>query len=426
MGRFKCIALILGIMLLPAFLYAQFNNNTTSPYSRYGIGDLRGYSFGRSVAMGGASIASRYRTQINLANPASYSAIDSLGFMFEFGMKAAFSGFRNDLGKSFANDVNFDYLAMNFRVSKISGATLGLVPVSDVGYNVTIDENVENAGNTRTKYYGVGTVSKAFFGMAFEPFSFLSVGANLNYTFGMLNRNSEVYFLETSGFYQIQQYQNLRISDFGLNFGIQATLPVQDDKKLILAGVFENNPTYNAFFSDIAQKNLSSGGSLDQDTLFYRDEEKGTVEFPVSYGLGISWVKENVYEINADFYHEGWSQAKFSGEKSKFLKDLNKFAVGAEWIPDKFSIRSYFKRVSYRLGFSYEQTYLTFGSQQIDDYGISFGAGIPVYRSNSTINVAAVIGRRGTTENRLVRENYFRLNLSVNLYDLWFIKRRFD
>jgi len=146
----------------------------------------------------------------------------------------------------------------------------------------------------------------------------------------------------------------------------------------------------------------------------------------MSFGVGISYVKENSFEINADYYYQAWGDAKFFGEKSAFLTDLNKFAIGAEWIPDKFSIRSYTNRIAYRFGINYEQTYLIFGNNQINDFGISFGVGLPIYRSNSTINVAAQVGRKGTKENNLILENYARLNLSVNLYDRWFIKRRFD
>jgi hypothetical protein len=67
-----------------------------------------------------------------------------------------------------------------------------------------------------------------------------------------------------------------------------------------------------------------------------------------------------------------------------------------------------------------------FNNRQITDFGITFGVGLPVYRSKSTINIAAEFGKKGTTEDNLVLEDYFRLNLMVNLYDLWFIKRRFD
>jgi hypothetical protein len=143
-------------------------------------------------------------------------------------------------------------------------------------------------------------------------------------------------------------------------------------------------------------------------------------------GAGLSYVKLNQLEINADFYFQQWSQATFFGEPNQFLTDRSIFALGAEYIPEKFSIRNYTSRIAYRAGVNYENSYLMINNQQIKDLGISFGVGLPVYRSNSTINIAAQLGRRGSTKNSMVRENYLKLNLSANLYDLWFIKRKFD
>ena len=131
-------------------------------------------------------------------------------------------------------------------------------------------------------------------------------------------------------------------------------------------------------------------------------------------------------EINADYYHQSWSEASFFGSVIPVLTDLDKFAIGAEWIPDRFSIRNYINKIAYRAGLKYEKSYLMLNNQQINDFGISFGVGLPIYRSNSTVNIGAEIGRRGTKQNNLLVENYAKLNLSVNLYDLWFIKRRID
>ena len=426
MGKYNKVFVLFALVMFPALLSAQFNNNTSSPYSRYGLGELHPYSFGRSTALGGASIASRNNEQINLANPASFDAVDSLGFMFEFAVNAKSVQFADNIGKVTANDVNFQYFAMNFQINNRLGTSMGLVPFSDVGYSVVIDQDIENTGPVRTTYYGAGTISNVFLGAAYQPFKFLSVGANLNYYFGLLNRNAEVVFLGASDFYNMQQYKSLRISDFSFDYGLQATIPLKERNKIVLGAVFENNPRYNAFFSDITQKNLASGSTVDQDTLYYIEESKGVIEFPFTYGLGISYVKENKLEINADYYHQPWGEAKFLGTKSNFLTDLNKFAIGAEWIPDKFSIKSYTSRIAYRAGVRYEQTYLIFNNRQITDFGITFGVGLPVYRSKSTINVAAELGKKGTKEENLVQENYVRLNLMVNLYDLWFIKRRFD
>lgn len=426
MGRFSRVFIIIGILLFPTILFAQFNNNTTSPYSRFGLGDLSSRSLGRTAAMGGATLASRNRLQINMSNPASYNSLDSLTFLFEFGLNGKFSNFKNDLGSTTASDVNFQYMAMNFRVTSWMGASMGLTPYSDVGYDIEIYDYLENTGNFFTRYYGDGSLSRAYIGAAIEPIKNISLGANLNYLFGTLTHNAELYFLDASDFYNAQKYERIRIRQFGFDFGLQATLPLKNDQKVIFGAVLENKPEYTAFKSDIVQKNLTSSSTTDQDTLNFQQEEKGIVKFPLTYGAGISYVKENTWEVNFDYYHQTWSDATFFGSINPVLTDLDKFAAGAEWIPDKFSIRSYIQRVAYRAGIKYEKSYLMLSNQQINDFGITFGVGLPIYRSSSTINVAAEIGRRGTKKNNLIEEKYAKLNLSVNLHDLWFIQRRYD
>ena len=430
MGGIRSLILFAGLFFLPALLFAQFNNNTSSPYSRFGIGDLQPYSFGRTVAMGGASLASRNGQQINLANPASYTAVDSLGFMFEFGIIAKFANYSTDIASHNVNDVNFRYFAMNFQITNWMATSLGLTPYSDVGYDVIVNDKVENAGDILHRYSGEGSLSRAYLGFAVQPVKNISVGANLNYLFGLLNRNSNTFFRSGQDFYDNSKYESIRLRDFSLGLGAQATLPLKNNQKINFGVVLDNKPKYTGFSSNITQKILSvevSGGSrTDSDTINYHNQERSAIEFPLSLGFGLSYVKTNRLEVNADYYMQSWSKARFFGETNPILTDLDKFAVGAEWIPDKFSIRSFLNRIAYRAGAKYENSYLMLGDQQIKDFGITFGVGLPIYRSNSTINVSAELGRKGTKRNNLVLENYAKLNLSVNLYDLWFIKRRFD
>jgi len=430
MGRFSRVSfLIAGLLFIPAVLFAQFNNSTSSPYSRYGLGDLHSNAFGRATAMGGATLASRYNLQINSSNPAAYTAIDSLNFLFEFGFQGRFSNFQTDISSMKTNNVNFNYFAMSFRISDKIAASMGIQPYSDVGYQVQVSDDLEHTGAIQTSYYGTGTISKAYFGMGFEPIENLSIGANFNYLFGQLNRNSEVFF-SNSGYYSVQRYSQIRLRDFGLDFGAQYTIPLKDKKEITFAATFANKPKFTEFATDIIQKNISyyNGQSTvaDQDTLFYRGEEKGEIIFPYTLGGGLSFRKKDVYEINVDYYHQNWSESTFFGEKSNFLTDLNKFAIGAEWIPDRFSIRSVLNRMAYRAGFKYEQTYHSFDGHQINDFGISFGVGVPIYRSASTMNIGFEFGKRGTKDYGLVLENYAKVNFSLNLHDLWFIQRKID
>ena len=87
-------------MLLP--LMAQ--NNTNSPYTRFGYGDLGERSFGAGRAMGGVGYGLRSPKQINPMNPASYSCMDSLTFLFDFGVAGQLSWF--DDGNARQNDIN--------------------------------------------------------------------------------------------------------------------------------------------------------------------------------------------------------------------------------------------------------------------------------------------------------------------------------
>ena len=254
MGRYRRVSLFVGLLLFPALVFAQFNNNTTSPYSRYGLGDLQSSVFGRTAAMGGASIASRNSFQINTANPASYTAVDSLGFMFEFGVNGKFSNYKSDIANMKTNDVNFRYMTMNFQITNWLATSLGLMPYSDVGYDVKINETVDNTGDIYSNYYGEGSLSRAYIGAAFEPVKNISIGANLNYLFGTLNRNSEVYFLGASDFYNIQKYQKIRVSDFGLNFGLQATIPMKDKQHFVVGAVFETKPNTRLIFLTLRKK----------------------------------------------------------------------------------------------------------------------------------------------------------------------------
>lgn len=427
MVRYSRVCCLVGLLLFPTILFAQFNNNTTSPYSRFGLGDLSSRSLGRTAAMGGASLASRNSFQINTTNPASYTAIDSLSFLFEFGINGKFSKFQNDIGSTEANDVNFNYFALNFQITNWLASSMGLTPYSDVGYDVQVGDYLENTGNFYTHYYGDGSLSRAYFGVAVEPIKNISIGANLNYLFGTLTHSAELYFLDAADFYNTQKYEKIRMRQFGIDLGLQATLPLKNNQHVIFAAVLENKPEYTAFKSNIIQKNLTSGTITDQDTLGnFQEEEKGVIKFPVTYGLGVSYVKEDKLELNFDYFHQTWSEATFFGTMNPVLTDLDKFAIGAEWIPNKNSIRSYLSTVAFRTGLKYEKSYLMLGNQQINDFGISFGVGLPIYRSNSTINVAAEFGKRGTKANNLIAEKYAKLNLSVNLHDFWFIKRKYD
>ena len=79
------------ILIIMIFTYNQsFSQiNTSSPYSRFGIGDIENQALGRSLALGGTSVGIRLPYEINIINPASYSALPVQTFIFQVGVLPA-------------------------------------------------------------------------------------------------------------------------------------------------------------------------------------------------------------------------------------------------------------------------------------------------------------------------------------------------
>ena len=399
--------------------YAQ-NNNTSSPYSRFGLGDISPYGFGRSAAMGGATLGSRHALQINSANPASYNGNDSLSFIFDFGVDGTFSRYKSNSGSRKTNNINFRYFSLAFPVTKWMGAGFGLQPYSDMGYDVgfTVIDPLSGIGNTSQRYSGQGTTSKAYFGASVRPLKGLSIGANLNYIFGRLSKNTLFQFADASAF-TYTKTEGIRLRDFTLTYGLQYDLELKKNQYLTLGVTFERQSDFTILYQSLALV----GGT---DTIQGSSEAKAIMKMPSTYGVGLSYNHINKLEINADYYHAGWSKAAFPGKMDQMITDQNRYSAGVEYIPDATSIRSYMKKVKYRAGIHHEDSYLMINNHQITENGVSFGLGLPFPKSKSTANFAIEVGEKGTTDYSLVKNNYTKVSLYLNFYDYWFIKRKFD
>ncbi len=401
------------------------NNNTSSPYSRFGLGDLSHYGFGRTAAMGGASLGSRHAIQVNSSNPASYNSNDSLSFVFEFGFDGTLSNYKSNSGSMKASDINFRYFSLSFPVNKRIGIGIGIQPFSDMGYEVAYTESPTGVGNTSHKYWGEGSTSKAYFGTSVMPFKGLSIGANLNYIFGRLNQNSNVAF-DDATLFGITKTEGTRLSDFCLTYGLQYDYKIKKNKYLTFGLTFENQNNFTAFHRIFSIKTITIGTSAKTDTIQFMPEQKSSIKFPTTFGAGVSFNKVNKLEINADYFYAAWGKSTFFGQPDELITNMSRFSAGFEYIPEMFSIRSYMKRVKYRAGLHREQSYLILNGHQINEFGVSLGAGLPLPKTKSTANFGFEVGKEGTMEDELARNIYMKFSLYLNLYDYWFMKRKFD
>lgn len=413
-------------LVFSSILSEAQNENTTSPFSRYGIGELQPYSFGRFTGMGGASLGSRHQIQINNANPASYSSIDSLSFIFEFGMDSRFSDFKSNNNSFKTNDANFRYFTLNWTIKKWVAASMGLLPVSDRGYDIYYEEDVNGVGTVAHSYTGTGSLSKAYFGAGFDITPSLSLGANVYYLFGNLSQNNLVSFPDDNTHYNFHEIEKTRLHDLSYTLGLQYDVKLKNGNFLTIGTTLENKPRFTASHDLEQTKYLQYGGGVYADTISNVVGEKSYIEFPETFGLGLSYSLPDKLEVNADYYFSGWSKAKLFGKSISELTNRTRIALGAEYIPNAGALRGYLNRVSYRAGIHLDKTYLILNDHQIKEFGMSFGLGLPVNNSPSAINVAFEFGRRGTTKYDLIRENYAKISLYLKFFDNWFVKTKFN
>lgn len=417
-------------------------HNTSSPYSMFGVGELSQNSFGRSTAMGQTCLGMRSPVLMNITNPASYSAFDSLSFIFEFGLKSKMVQFVSQNSSYTANDINVHYMSLGFPVTKWWSAALGIVPFSDMGYDINLEGFDNNLGDYDTRYYGVGGLNKFFIGSSFDFFESLSVGVNASYLYGEMTKSNSLVFrgdsLATFQAYNYQEELSSSVGDFHFRYGLQYYRNISD-YSIVVGGVFENSTNLrskNSVLAGTVHKtgmdfyNISESNIIDtlQDT-----EATGSLSLPMSYGIGASLGKENKFRVAVDFNYQNWKNAN-GAFYSDSLENSYSISAGAEIIPKYDAIAGYWKRMNYRFGTYYNKSYLYINGYQLNDYGISFGVGFPIRQytsyntinSKSSLNFSVQAGQRGTTDKNLIKENYIIFTINLSLHDKWFVKRKFD
>jgi hypothetical protein len=428
------------ILMLPFLPKAQTNSSssTSSPYSRFGIGTLSGYSYGRSDAMGGIGIGLRYPFQVNAGNPASYTALDSLSFLVDFVASSKHTQYETQQTKNGSNDANFDYLAFSFPLKKWWGTAFGVMPFTQKGYNINLNATTENQ-NTISNFNGSGALSRVFWGNGFKLGKNLSVGFNAWYMFGTLTDQVYIYFPNDANAYDYLSSKSLNVHNFGVSSGLQYSFKNKKKNTWTLGAVFEPKQNLGMSYTIHEERSLFRGTSS-AITSVLKDTTSldQKISLPLSFGFGVSYSLKDRLILGADYYYQKWSQ---SGQESYFidqldennsnpsgsvLTNMSRYSAGVEWTPNENSLTSYWKRAHYRGGLFYNKSYLFLDNQQINGYGVTFGFGLPFPRSRSSLNLSAEIGHLGSKESNLIKEDYVKFTLNIFLYDRWFVKRKID
>ena len=429
--------LIVFIALVSMQFYAQ--QGTASPYSYYGIGTLKFKGTVENRSMGGLSIYND-SIHINLRNPASYGGYnlnalkygnESRPVSFNIGGTNTHTNIKSDYAEGKNSATSIDYLAISIPAGKL-GFGFGLVPYSSVGYKL---DDYNEDGDIINRFTGEGGLNKVYFSMGYQLTKSFSVGIDAHYNFGNI-KNTNIGFQYTNGFitqYQTRMNNRSDLNGFSLNLGL--IYKTQISEKLELQSGLTYTP--ESKLKSINEQSLSTiiinantgvqsvVNTIDRDLGELKETEL-TIPSKFSLGGGIGqprkWFTGIEYTVvkSSNFYNELYD----SGD-GKVYDDGSTLSIGGFYIPDYNAFSGYWKRIVYRAGLRFENTGLMANDRTIRDFGISFGLGLPMGDTFSSANVGFEFGKRGTTQDNLVQENYINIMISLSLTDRWFQKKKY-
>jgi hypothetical protein len=416
--------LLLLLVLSTSTLMAQIR--VSSPYSRFGLGDLADNNNAWNLALGQTSISLRSPYHINYGNPASYTAFDSLSFVFEGGFNMDIVQLTSNVESASRTYASLGYLLFGFPATKWWKTSLGLVPFSSVGYNILNEEDYKDIGRVSRVYRGAGGINRFYWGNGFQPFKNLSIGFNVSYLFGNLELESLVIFPDSIYYANVQETNNVTVNDLYFDYGMQYYPKIGNDLFLNVGATFaleskmsaKTDYVVNTFFLG------TTGIEYPKDTIAMADEYKGKVVIPMTFGGGVGMFKPDAWMIGVDCRWANWEKFTAFGISDSLVNSLQ-INVGAEIIPDINSYTKYFRRVSYRFGFMFNNTYLKLRGKQLGEYAVSLGFGLPLRGMKTGLNVSVMAGMRGTIENDLIRETYLRFIVGFSINERWFVKRKY-
>lgn len=453
---FRCGVAAMVTALLVVFgsseMKAQTSStNAYSPYSMYGIGELSTPGALPVRSMGGAGVARRSASVANLLNPAGYSATVRNSMIFNFGLEGMHvsntqkkydaSGSYTGLAQGTKNSINFHEIALQLPLAKGLGLGISLTPYSSVGYNLATDEENEgvwgDVGYVKHAYSGEGDITEVKLGVGWEFFKGFSIGVAGMYYWGDIDRSfgSTIMnnvtgvgsFSSTAGIY------NYSVSNFKFQAGVQYNVIANAKRMLTVGATYDLggslNPklTKHIFNDDLSTTTVRSDGIT------------SPIRLPEQWSAGVFYMDSH-WSAAFDYVYRNWNGRNVDLTESAFggievgYKNTNTIKAGVEYTPNRFDVRHYYSRMSYRAGFRYGDYYQTFGGKTLNEYAVTLGIGFPVkFLGSSYIDLGLEYGGRGTQEMisknvGLIRQHYFKVGIGLSMFgdDYWFVRPKYD
>ncbi|MBQ0079955.1 MAG: hypothetical protein KBS95_00185 [Alistipes sp.] len=455
----KYLLYVAMVALLSTFCaskaYAQGSINAYSPCTMYGIGELRTLGSTQQLAMGGMGVAWRSAQMVSYLNPAGLSSTPQKKFILDVGAEAAFMKNRQnlyDLNNDFLrqtqnakNTVNIHSVAVQFPIYRALGAMISVSPYSSVGYSMWSEEQSEDiwgsAGQIRYMYTGQGDITEVKVGIGWEPFRGFSIGFAGKYYWGNISRDYATMvhadYTTDQTISSIVGTTDFSVNSFKFQLGVQWNALATQKRLLTFGATYDYGGPLKPRVTD----------NMYLNDMFYTSvvlsDKSNEMRLPHDVTLGVTYQTSKIV-LGFDYQYRGWGSNNGYFEEQAYgglhvtYQDTSTFKFGIDYVPNRFDVRNYTRRVSYRLGFRYGDNYQVFGGKPTTNFAVSAGIGFPLrFLGATSINLSLEYGRNGSLSSTLndiasriglIKQEYFRINLGFSLFgeDYWFVRPKYD
>nr|WP_315219493.1 aromatic hydrocarbon degradation protein [uncultured Flavobacterium sp.] len=407
------IAFVSGLILMFTNSFSQ--SISSSPYSLYGVGSLYDADYGSIPAIGSSGIALPSDVSLNNLNPASLAYLPLNHFMFDVGGKAIATTYESGSRSEKRNNFQFSHIAFAFPVTKNSSFSAALRPYSSSAFKIS---NLKlPIQNSEEFYYltaaGSGGLNNFDFSYGYRLNKKLAVGLSASLLFG--NTTDDRSYLISNSITTISKetnYNGLRAT-IGSQYKIDSTFTIASTFKLparINASKVQDVQTIANEVETVIESDLVS----DTDNYY----------LPLEIGVGISKRFKNNLNLTLDYEKSLWNDTRQSELYGNFVNQ-DRFALGLSY-KSKKNVRSYWDRIRYGTGVSFDTGYLEVDGKRVNNAAISFGITLPIENTYSALNISYSYGQKGAVSDNLIKENYHKLSLNLSLDGIWFVKRKIE
>jgi len=402
-----------------------------SPYSRYGIGDLKLANNAKTEALGGLSFSLNDRARINTNNPASYAAIDSSSFVFDAGFSGLLLETKSLSGSNESTYFNLTHLKVAMPITRWLRASVGLMPYSTVGYDVSGTAQYDSIGTVESRYHGTGGLNRVYLGTGIKIIRNLYIGANASYIFGSAKYNRETIMPDIQHAFKYRATNEVVVGSMYFDYGLQYRIRIsskekdklkrRDPKHMQLGFVYSNQQKLRTTLNQSGITFTSGGDGFEfiKDTIYLKNGAVDHTVIPTMIGGGLSFYGGDKWMFGFDIRMQNWAKFEAFGYSDSLSSSASYHFGGSYKI----------KGIEYRVGARYFDSYLELKNHKINDYGISFGVGFPLRQNSLTVShvdLGFEFGRKGTTADGLVEQNYFKINLGISIRNTWFQRAKYN